>query len=139
MIQTDILLILIFAVSILASILVGLLLIGYYRAEVTIVRAGIFGIVGYFMAYIVISAFFFVFDYFSIFKCTLATLAAVLIALVVAGIKTKFKSFKKINLTKKSSFSSHLLFLSFFCFQAKSSAFTEWDRIREYIRPRQLN
>ena len=101
MIQTDILLILIFAVSILLCILVGLLLIGYYRAEVTIVRAGIFGIVGYFMAYIVISAFFFVFDYFSVFKCTLATLAAVLIALVAVGIKTKFKSFKKIKFDKK--------------------------------------
>ena len=95
MIQTNDLLILIFSVSILLCILASLLLIGYYRAEVTIVRAGIFGIIGYFMAYIVISAFFFAFDYFSVFKCAQATLVAALITLVVAGIKTKFKSFKK--------------------------------------------
>ncbi len=101
MITADVLLILIFAVSILLSIFTALLLIGNYRAEVTIVRATIFGIVGYFMAYIVISAFFFAFDYFSIFKCTAATLAAVLILLVAAGIKTKFKSFKKIKFDKK--------------------------------------
>lgn len=101
MITADVLLILIFAVSILLSILTALLLIGNYRAEVTIVRATIFGIVGYFMAYIVISAFFFAFDYFSIFKCTAATLAAVLILLVAAGIKTKFMSFKKIKFDKK--------------------------------------
>jgi len=101
LITADVLLILIFAVSILLSILTALLLIGNYRAEVTIVRATIFGIVGYFMAYIVISAFFFAFDYFSIFKCTAATLAAVLILLVAAGIKTKFMSFKKIKFDKK--------------------------------------
>ena len=101
MITADVLLILIFAVSILLSILAGLLLIGYYRAEVTIVRAGIFGITGYFMAYIVISAFFFMFDFFSIFKCAAATLAAVLIVFVFACIKSKFKSFKKIKFDKK--------------------------------------
>ena len=107
MIQTDILLILIFAVSILASILVGLLLIGYYRAEVTIVRATIFGVTGYFMAYIVISAFFFVFDYFSIFKCTLATLAAVLIALVVIVMMfvsgVKIREFALVGIIKYNS------------------------------------
>ena len=101
MITADVLLILIFAVSILLSIFAGLLIIGNYRAEVTIVRAGIFGITGYFMAYIVISAFFFMFDFFSIFKCSVTTLAAVLIVLAVAGIMTKFKSLKKIKFDKK--------------------------------------
>ena len=119
MITADVLLILIFAVSILLSIFTALLLIGYYRAEVTIVRAGIFGITGYFMAYIVISAFFFMFDFFSIYKCASATLAAVLILLVVAGIKTKFKSLKKIKFDKKEFIFFALIVICVLVFSGK--------------------
>ena len=101
MIKADVLLIIIFAVSILLYSFIFLLLIEKYRAEVTVIRAGIFGITGYFFAYVLISALFFAFDSFSLQKSSLTTLAVGGIGFLVILIIRKLKSLKNLKFDKK--------------------------------------
>ena len=105
MITTDIVLIIIFSVSILLNTFLLVLIIGNYMEKVTIIRAGIFGIIGYFFAYILISAVLFFFDFFSVNLCLEITGVLVIVFLILEIIneiiKGKFKSLKIIEFNKK--------------------------------------
>jgi hypothetical protein len=59
----------------------------------------VFGVVGYFFAYILASAALFAFDYYSVTKAVLISLFAVLVLLIIALIRAK--KLKKIKISKK--------------------------------------
>lgn len=94
-------LILIFFISIICNTFLFVLVIPSFRKEVSIIRAGVFGIVAYFFISIITSVILFSFDVFSIGKNAIITFALIAIGTGISFIKFKTKPLKALKFNKK--------------------------------------
>ena len=97
----NLLLILIFFISIICSTFLFVLVIPSFRKEVSIIRAGVFGIVAYFFISIITSVILFSFDVFSIGKNTIITFALIAIGTGISFIKLNKKPLKALKFNRK--------------------------------------
>ena len=95
------LLILIFFISIICNTFFFVLIIPSFRKEVSIIRAGVFGVVAYFFISIITSVVLFSFDVFSIGKNAIITFALIAIGMGISFIKLKTKPLKALKFNRK--------------------------------------
>ena len=93
------LLITIFIISVLGSAFAFAYIISLFKQDISVIKAGIFGITGYFFLYVLISSVLFFFDFYSISKAVLICFVPVIGFSVFSLIK--IKKFKKIKFSKK--------------------------------------
>lgn len=93
------LLITIFIISILGSAFAFAFIFSKFNENISVIKSLVFGVVGYFFIYILTSAALFTFDYFSISKAVVFSLATVLVILSISVIASK--KLKKIRFEKK--------------------------------------
>ena len=99
--MNSLLLILIFLLSIICSTFLFVLVIPSFRKEVTIIRAGVFGIVAYFFVSIITSVILFWFDIYSIQKNAIISFLLIAIVTGICFLKLKIKPLKAIKFDKK--------------------------------------
>ena len=99
--MTNSLLITIFIVSILGSAFAFAFIISKFNQEISVIKAGIFGIIGYFFIYVFVSSILLFFDFFSLSRAIIICFSVVFCLLVFSFIN--IKKFKKIRFSIKET------------------------------------
>ncbi|MCR4649499.1 MAG: hypothetical protein K5776_10535 [Lachnospiraceae bacterium] len=94
-------LILLFAISIICNTYFFISAIPVFRDNVSVIKATVFGTIGYFFVYTAVSAILITAGFFSVEKTVLITLAVSLLSVIFSVIKFKLSPFKKIKFDKK--------------------------------------
>ena len=95
------LLITIFIVSILGSAFAFAFIISKFNQEISVIKAGIFGIIGYFFIYVFVSSILLFFDFFSLSRTIIICFSVVFCLLVFSFIN--IKKFRKIRFSIKET------------------------------------
>ena len=99
--MNNLLLFLIFLLSIICNTFFFVLIIPSFRKEVSIIRAGVFGIVAYFFISIITSVVLFSFDIYSIGRNAIITFILIVLGTGICFIKLKTKPLKTLRFDKK--------------------------------------